>query len=34
VIGRQQRTDATAPKAARRRKSSLPRVEPAHDLSH
>src|SRR6266404_1349793 len=34
VIGRQQRTDATAPKAGRRRKTSLPHVEPAHNLSH
>ena len=34
VIGRQQRTDATAPRTGRRRKTSLPRVEPAHDLSH
>jgi DNA-directed RNA polymerase sigma subunit (sigma70/sigma32) len=34
VIGRQQRTDASAPKSGRRRKPSLPRVEPAHDVSH
>ncbi|HYV84503.1 MAG TPA: RNA polymerase sigma factor RpoD/SigA [Patescibacteria group bacterium] len=34
VIGRQQRTDASAPKAGRRRKVSLPRVDPVHDVSH